>query len=59
MALARGILQQDEIPRPQPPDRAIGRLHFHCTRHESQELPGGTRVPIADPAGLKRIEAIL
>ena len=56
---ARGILQQDEIPRPQPPDRPVGRLHLDRTRHEGQELPGGTRMPVANPAGLKRIEAIL
>jgi len=59
VALAQGILQQDKVPRPQPPDRPVGRLHLDRTRHEGQELPGGTRVPVANPAGLKRIEAIL
>ena len=59
VASARCIFQQNEIPRSQPPDRPVGCLHFHRTRHESQKLPGGTWVPVANPAGLKRIKAIL
>ena len=59
MPLARGIFQQDEVPRHKALFRPIGRLHLHRTRHEGQELAGGTRVPVADPAGLERIEAML
>ncbi len=56
---ARGILKEDEVPRPQLTDFPVSCLHLYRTRHEGEELPGGARVPVADPAGLECIEAVL
>lgn len=53
------ILQEDKVAWQKPPHRPIGRLHLHRSGHEGQELPGGGRVPVTDPAGLKRIKAIV